>query len=192
MRFSSYLLKLVQTESGRAAAFLGIVIMLAFFDVVFLGRTLLASNLAPGTVPSGAYGYNGRRVSSLPVLDPGASAWDYEPDVSVLHDDFAEGWLPLWDPYVAAGAPFLANMMSAALSPVRILLALINRPAFWDFFLLFRLFIAGFFTFLFARSIKIGLTGALVAAATFALSGHFIYFINMPDLDAQIWLPALL
>lgn len=191
MTLFSYTRKFFRGEAARAGAILAFLIMLAFFDVVFSGRTLVTSNLAPGTMPSGAYGYKGRRVGSLPVLDPGAAAWDYEPDVKILHDDFARTWLPLWDPYVGVGAPFLANMMSAALSPMRLLLAAINRPAFWDFFLLFRLFVAAFFTFLFARSIGIGVNGGLVAAMIFALSGHFIYYVNMPDLDAQIWLPAL-
>lgn len=191
MPLSSYALKVVRGETARVAAILALVIMLAFFDVVFLGRTLVTSNLAPGVMPSGAFGYQGRKVVSLPVLDPGAAAWDYEPDVKILHDDLARKWLPLWDPYVGVGAPFLANMMSAVLSPIRILLAVINRPAFWDLFLLGRLFVAALFTFWFARSIAIGVTGALIAAMVFALSGHFIYYINMPDLDAQIWLPAL-
>jgi hypothetical protein len=191
MALFSYTFKVMRHETMRAAAILAFIIMLAFLDVVFLGRTLVTSNIAPGAMPTGAYGYNGRRVVSFPVLDPGAPAWDYEPDVKILHDDLARKWLPLWDPYVGVGAPFLANMMSAALSPMRILLAEMNRPAFWDFFLLCRLFVAALFTFLFARSIDISVDGSLIAAVMFALSGHFIYYINMPDLDAQIWLPAL-
>ena len=158
----------------------------------FSGRTLLTSNIPPGTVPSGAYGYSGPRVASYPVLDPGASAWVYEPYVKLLQDDLAHGWLPLWNPYVGSGAPFLANMFSAAFSPMRLLVAAIGRPAFWDLYLLSRLVLAAFLAFLFARSIEIGFAGSMVAAIIFGLSGHFILEVNMPDLDAQIWLPALL
>ncbi len=179
-------------EVFQAAAFLALIIVLAFGDVVFLGRTLLTSNIPSGTMPSGAYGYNGRRVSFFPVLDAGASAWDYEPDVEILHDDIARGWLPLWNPHVGNGAPFLANMFSAALSPTRLLLSSLRSPAFWDVYLLSRLFAAAFLMFLFARSIEVGFTGSMIAAIAFALCGHFILEVNMPDLDAQIWLPALL
>src|SRR5438552_16333446 len=89
------------------AALLALVIVLAFWDVIFLGRTLMTSNMAAGTMPTGAYGYHGRSASSFPVLDAGASAWDYEPDVKVVHDDIRSGCLPLWNPYVPCGAPFL-------------------------------------------------------------------------------------
>ena len=34
--------------------------------------------------------------------------------------------------------------------------------------------------------------GSMVAGIVFALSGHFILGINMPDLDVQVLLPALL
>jgi Bacterial membrane protein YfhO len=173
------------------AVILAAVFCVAFSDIVFLGRTLLTTNMQYGTVPSGAYGYAGRRVVSPPVIDH-ISAWQYEPYVKILHDDIAHRWLPLWDPFVGAGAPLLANMAPAVLSPMRLVLAGIEKPAFWDFYLLLRLFVAAFFTYLFARDVGIGFTGSLVAGIAFGLCGHFIYFINMADLDAQMWLPAFL
>jgi hypothetical protein len=181
-----------------AAAILAAILCLAFADIVFLGRTLLASNMQSGTMPAGpygsgggAYGYTGRRIDSYPIIDY-VSAWTYEPYVKVLRDDVVHHWLPLWDPYVGSGAPLLANMAPAALSPMRLILAAIDKPAFWDFYLLLRLFVAAFSTYLFAREVGIGFTGSLVAGIAFGLSGHFIYYINMADLDAQIWLPTLL
>jgi hypothetical protein len=184
-------MKIRKAEAVGALAILAFVIVMAFWNVVFLGRTLVTSNIAAGAVPSGAYGYSGPRVASLPVMDPGASAWQYEPYVKILHDDLRKGWLPLWDPYVGFGAPFLANMASGALSPMRLLLAAVSRPVFWDLYLMGRLLIAAFFTYLFARTLEVGFTGALIAATIFGLSGHFVYYINMADLDVQIWLPAL-
>jgi Bacterial membrane protein YfhO len=180
------------SEALQAAALMALVIVLAFGDVVFLGRTLLTSNIAPGTIPSGAFGYDGRRAASFPVLDAGAASWQYEPYVKILHDDIVKGWLPLWDPYVANGAPLLANMASAVLSPMRLLVASIEKPGFWDFYLLARLFLATFFTYLLARTIGIGFAGSFVAGIAFGLSGHFILYVNMADLDVQIWLPVLM
>lgn len=179
------------SQNCWAVAILAAIFCFAFGDVVFFGRTLLTSNMQSGTLPSGAYAYAGRRIASFPVIDP-VSAWTYEPYVRVLHDDLVNRWLPLWDPYVGSGAPLLANMASAVLSPMRLILARVDKPIFWDFYLLSRLFLAAFFTYLFAREVGIGFTGSLVSAIAFSLSGHFIYYINMADLDAQIWLPALL
>jgi len=175
-----------------AAVILAAILCLAFGDIVFLGRTLLASNFQSGTMPSGAYGYTGRRIGYWPVIDSVAPALTYEPYVKVLHDDMVRRWLPLWDPYVGSGAPLLANMASAVLSPMRLVVASVEKPGFWDFYLLLRLFVAAFFTYLFAHEVGIGFAGSLAAAIAFSLSGHFIYYINMADLDAQIWLPALL
>lgn len=184
--------KLVKNEIFGAGVVLLLIIAFGFRDVVVGGRTLLTSNIAAGTIPSGAYGYAGYRVKTLPVLDPGASAWDYEPDAKVLRDDLSKRVLPLWNPYVACGAPFLANMFSAALSPQRLLVAIPQSPVFWDIYLLSRLAVAGLLTFAFARRIGIGLPGSLVGAIIFMLSGHFILEMNMPDPDVQIWLPGLL
>jgi hypothetical protein len=184
--------KLIKNEIFCAAVVLVLIIAFGFRDVVVGGRTLLTSNIAPGTLPSGAYGYTGYRVKTLPVLDPGASAWDYEPDAKVLHDDLSKRVLPLWNPYVACGAPFLANMFSAALSPQRLLVAISQSPFFWDIYLLSRLAVAGLLTFVFARRVGIGLPGSLVSAIIFMLSGHFVLEINMSDPDVQLWLPGLL
>ena len=93
---------------------------------------------------------------------------------------------------MANGAPLLANMASAVLSPMRLLVASVQKAGFWDFYLLSRLFLAAVFTYLLARSIGIGFTGSLVAGIAFGLSGHFVLYVNMADLDVQIWLPALL
>lgn len=180
------------SEALLAASVLALVLLFAFESIVAGHRTLLTSNIVPGTLPSGAYGYKGNRVEIPPVLDAGASAWVYEPDVKVLRDDLTHGWLPLWNPYVGGGSPFLANMFSAALSPTRLVLAAVEKPFFWDMYLVCRLFLAGVLTFLFARRVGLGFTGSLIAGIIFSLSGHFILEVNMPDLDVQIWLPALL
>ena len=71
---SQRLLRAGKSEVLQAAALFALVIIVALGDVVFVGRTLLTSNIAPGTLPTGAYGYAGDRVQSFPILDPGASA----------------------------------------------------------------------------------------------------------------------
>jgi len=190
---SQRLLKAGKSEVLLAAVVLTLVIVLAFRDVVFAGHTLLTSNIAPGTAgPAGAYGYPGPRVKFFPVLDPGASAWQYEPYVKALRKYLTAGWLPLWNPYMGCGTPLLANMASAALFPLRLLLAASQTPAVWDFYLLLRLFLAAFFTFLLARALGIGLAGSLIAGIAFSLCGHLVLYVNMTDLDVQIVLPALL
>ncbi len=189
---SNRLVKVGKSEVLQAAAILALVIIVAFWDVVFWGHTLLASNNVAGTMPWGAYGYRGERVPCCPVLDAGASAWDYETYVKLLHDYLAAGSLALWNPYVGCGAPFLAHMASGVLSPFRLLMASVAKPAFWDLCLLLRLFLAAFLTFLFARSMGMGLIGSLVSGIAFSLSGHFVLYVNMADLDVQILLPGLL
>lgn len=47
------------------------------------------------------------------------------PIESVIHDAYARGRLPVWNPWIAGGRPLLANPNTGALYPVRPLLALL-------------------------------------------------------------------
>ena len=64
---SQRLLKVGKSEVPQAAALFALVVIVAFGDVVFVGHILLPSNIAPGTLPTGAYGYGGKWG---PILSP--------------------------------------------------------------------------------------------------------------------------
>ncbi len=105
---------------------------------------------------------------------------------------FRSGYLPLWNPYTGIGFPLLADFHNAIFYPLKILIYLLPLMAGLDLFLLARLFIAGFFTYLFSRSIRVGKAGSVLAALSFMFCGHFMQYLNMYFLNADICIPMLL
>ena len=103
----------------------------------------------------------------------------------------AAGYFPLWNPDNALGHPFLGDMLSGILFPLRFLIYLIPTTAAREFLLLFRLFLAAFFAYAYARQRLSPAASALVAIA-FAFTGYFQFFINENYLNAETLLPLLL
>lgn len=183
-----------KNEYFAAALFFGFLLLILFYNVVFLNATLLTSALTSGTMPNGPYGYTGPRVP-FTVIDPGAPAWQYEPSFALASNIYKSGGIPLWNPYIAIGIPFAADMLSALFFPLNFLVYFAPKHYFWsmlDFILLFRLFIAGFFTYCFMREIKVNKYGSFTSAIAFMFSGYFIFYINMTHLNVEILIPVLL
>jgi hypothetical protein len=104
-----------------------------------------------------------------------------------------QGALPLWNPYLFMGAPFLANIQTAMLYPFNLLLYWLPAPKMVSYSIVLHVFLGGVFTYLFTRrSLGLGPWGAFVAAMTFALGGFLgaqVEHIN--QLSVLIWLPLL-
>ncbi|MFQ6015360.1 MAG: YfhO family protein [Anaerolineae bacterium] len=105
-----------------------------------------------------------------------------------------QGHLPLWNPYLFMGAPFLANIQTALFYPLNWPLYLLSVPKMVSWSIILHIFLAGLFSFCFARfSLKLGRCGALVTAATFAFSGFLgAQAEHVNQLSVSAWLPLLL
>jgi hypothetical protein len=99
--------------------------------------------------------------------------------------------LPLWNPHLLFGSPFLANMQSALFSPFTALFYVLPAPVAWDLGFPLRITVAGLFTALFARDVGSSSTGAIVAGMVFALSGFFVGYQGYPGVDSAVWLPLV-
>jgi hypothetical protein len=173
---------------------LGGLLCVAFPDVVLGGRTLLTSAYSGsvmGVRP--AYGYPWEFPPfEHNVVDPGASAWQYEPLTAKAARLYRAGRLPLWNANQGFGAPLAANMHSSVFYPPALPLLLFPSPAMWDAFLLGRLLLAGALTFFFIRSLGTGLVGGVGAASAFMLGGYLMLWVNNSWLNVDILVPALL
>jgi len=104
------------------------------------------------------------------------------------------GSLPLWNPYLFMGAPFLANIQSAALYPVNLPLYWLSVPKMVSCSAVLHLFLGGAFAYLFARR-ALGLSpwGSLAAGLTLALGGFLGAQAEHPNqLNVLVWLPLML
>jgi hypothetical protein len=106
------------------------------------------------------------------------------------------GQVPLWNPLVLCGTPFLANSQSAPLYPPHWLFYLPFGPstAVWMGWLAFlHLSCAGLFTFLLARHVGARAGAAAVAGVAFELSGFAVAWLELPSfISVSCWIPLML
>jgi hypothetical protein len=135
------------------------------------------------------------------------SAWNGEPreqlpeliDVVALFYPFRallgraveERELPLWNPYIMAGAPFEANAQSALFYPLNIFYYVLPLKIAWAANAFMRLFLAAMFMALFVRSIGGTATGSIISGILFALCGYTIQWHGMSNGESSIWLPLM-
>jgi len=104
-----------------------------------------------------------------------------------------QGRLPLWNPYLFMGVPFLANAQTALFYPLNFPLYWLPVPKMVSYSILLHVFLAGLFAYLYTRlSLGLGRWGAWLAAAVFALSGFVgaqVEHVN--QLNCSVWLPLL-
>lgn len=102
--------------------------------------------------------------------------------------------LPLWNPDIYYGAPFLANLQSAVFYPPHLLFLLRPTTEAMNWSVVLHLFLAAYFAYLLARGL-VGLdrVSATVAGALYGLSGFVGAQVgHLNQLNAAAWLPAAL
>jgi hypothetical protein len=99
--------------------------------------------------------------------------------------------VPLWNPSLMGGRPYLANAQSAVFSPF-------SAPAyvlpFWRSLAVIaalKLFMAALGTFLLASALRIGFGGALLAGLVYGFSFWFVAWLGWPTTSVWAFLPWL-
>jgi len=101
--------------------------------------------------------------------------------------------LPLWNPYILAGQPFLAAGQHSALYPLSLIFYALPLVRAYGYYTVLQLLLAGAFMYVYARTIRLDRVGSLVAAITFTFSGFMIVSVVHPMIIAAAsWLPLLL
>lgn len=110
-----------------------------------------------------------------------------------LLDAVRASTLPLWDPYLFTGHPFLANGQHSALYPLTWLFFIIPVPRAFGVFTVIQLGFAGVWMFVLSRVLRSSRVGALVSGLVFQLSGFMVVSVVHPMIIAGAsWLPLLL
>ncbi len=184
---------LFQQETVRAGLVYALAIAVLFGPIVFLGRSLQAPLYYPhGLVESGAYGYEEREPVNTFSVEMATPAYYEWPTNVLVGELYKQGELPLWNPYQAAGTPLAAQYSSRVFFPYQIL-ENISPICTWDFFMLGRLWLAGFFTFLFLRLFGLSRGSAFLGGIFYMFSGTFIWFINLEQfVNVAMVTPVLL
>ncbi|MEA3339496.1 MAG: hypothetical protein U9R15_05965, partial [Chloroflexota bacterium] len=106
------------------------------------------------------------------------------------------GVVPLWNPHLYSGAPFVADNQSGLFYPINLLIfALFGEPSYgvMEGLAVFHIWLAGANMFFLARGLGLRRPAALFGGIAFALSDLFLTHIGNLNLNATAaWLPLLL
>jgi hypothetical protein len=115
-------------------------------------------------------------------------------------DNLRAGTLPLWNPHLYGGAPFLADMQTGIFYPANLLLFLFV-PGFsyqaLEWMVVLHIFLAGLFMYLCLRYLEPGrplrVPAAMAGAVAYMFSDLFIvHFGNLNLIAVAAWLPLIL
>lgn len=104
-----------------------------------------------------------------------------------------QGIFPLWNPYNFSGSPLLANFQSAVLYPLSLLYLILPQITAWSILVFLQPFLAAFFTYLYARKIKLSLCSAFLAGISYGFCSFMIVWLEYNTIGSVIlWLPFIL
>ncbi len=105
------------------------------------------------------------------TLVSGDTASLYAPERWLAGDALRHGRLPLWNPYVAGGMPYLAETVHGVLHPVSVLAAFLFPSDGLDPLIAGYVLAAGFGAFVLARSMGASVPSSTVAGFAYGLAG---------------------
>ncbi len=110
-----------------------------------------------------------------------------------IRDSLSEGQLPLWNPYLFAGVPFLAAGQHSGLYPFTWIHYVLPNATAFGWFAVIQLWIAGLGTYLFLRLHGLQRPAAVVGGIAYELCGSLTYSVVFPMIVAvSAWLPYVL
>ncbi|HEX2171530.1 MAG TPA: hypothetical protein VHL09_03695, partial [Dehalococcoidia bacterium] len=135
-----------------------------------------------------------------PVTIGGGIFTDYDllvyfyPQQQYLGEQLRRGSLPLWNPYLFGGVPFLANIQTGVFYPPNWITAVLPPPYATTALTLFHAWLAAAGLVVLGRQLLgLGWAGALAAGVTFAFGGFLTQQASHPNqLATAAWLPWLL
>ncbi len=173
-------------------AFLGVLPCFFFWEVLFRGRTLLpADNLfafEPWRSFAGQFGITVPHNELLSDLILENYVWK-----RFLVESVQNRELPLWNPYLFAGVPFLAAGQHSALYPFSLLFYILPIPYAYGLFTALHFALAAWGAYALARVLGANRFGGVVAGITYAFSAFYVVSVTFTMIiAAAAWLPFLL
>ncbi|MCB9771446.1 MAG: YfhO family protein [Candidatus Omnitrophica bacterium] len=169
---------------------LAVLLSLAFYDIVFLGKTLKITTANSQALPNGVYGQENNKPRFIPVNGTDAPVSE-EPIYEFIKRNLHRGILPLWNPHQACGYALIGMLEVGMFYPLNLILYLLPNIFAWDILILTRLLLAGLFTFWLMRRLGFKDIPALCSAIIFMLSGPMV-LLQYWTANVDILTPLLL
>ena len=102
------------------------------------------------------------------------------------------GGIPLWNPYLASGVPFLANHQSSLFYPLSVIYYVLPFSIGFNYFIILHYYLAGLFMYLLMKHWKYDSPSSLTAGIVFMFGGYMISILdNLAFLTSAVWLPLI-
>jgi Bacterial membrane protein YfhO len=169
-----------------AAVIYAVLAVLMVGQGVLPGRTLSGSDTLLSSVP-----WQASKPASVPGLGTNFELAD-SADVFGPMLQYTRSRLPtvpLWNPYIMAGRPLLADGQSAVFSPFSVVSYVLP---FWKSLAvvaMLKLFLGAFGAYLFGRLLGMRFGGALVTGLVFAFGTFFVVWLAWPLTSVYAWIP---
>lgn len=123
------------------------------------------------------------------------SAYLYFPMFEAIDMAWAEGNVPLWNPFCNFGMPLVADGTSSVFYPGKLIFfaRFLGYPSRYGIYLSTHVLLAAWSTYWLARRLRCNRSGATLAAVSFAFGGPAIFQVtNVIYLVSAAWLPIAL
>lgn len=109
-----------------------------------------------------------------------------------LVQSIKSGILPLWNPFIYMGYPFLATFQTGLFYPITLIYFFLPFDIAFNLYIILHCFMALVFMYVFLRDIKLGVSASVFGAFCFAFSGYLNSILHMlSSLSSFVWLPLL-
>jgi hypothetical protein len=177
-------------KNFKILALLALLLTAAFYDIVFLGKTLKVTTANSQALTTGVYGQEHNKPKFIPANGTDAPVSE-EPIYEFIKQNLRRGILPLWNPHQATGYSLIGMLEIGLFFPLTLIIYLLPNIISIDVMILSRLLFAGFFTFLFMRRLGFKEIPALCAGIAFMLSGPMV-LLQYWTANVDLLLPLLL
>lgn len=100
----------------------------------------------------------------------------------------------IWNPYIVSGLPYLSNILNQPFYPLNRIFFGISQNIFtYNLYILTHYALAGYFTYIFLKSLKLKRLAAFLGGLIFMFSGFMIgHKSHAPIVTTAVWLPFVL
>ena len=161
------------------------------FGLIVLGLSADAGSPSPFPGPGAAAGRSGQARAALcrcgesrgSKTGSSPTSWSsFIPTMLFVREEFRNGRLPLWNPYVLNGTPFLATAVSAIFSPLNLILLPVPLETSYEWAALLKLLLAGAGVFLFSAKDRAFSVGSRCrSSGPFSSPVYQIFFPALPQ-----------
>lgn len=100
--------------------------------------------------------------------------------------------VPLWNPYIDSGRPFLANAQSAIFSPYTVPAYILSFWTALGWIAVLKFWVASFGMFLLGRALGMRFGGALMAGIVYGFNLWMVTWVSYPHMSVWTWIPWML